>query len=136
MKAATGERPGGGRARRGRGAASRLGQRLVLVAVRRKTLSLLASGLALGAPLAGSALAAGGELDASFGGDGRVRTNFTPWSDAAKAVAIQADGKIVTVGDSKVARLNPDGTLDQSFGSGGRPSRPAFSCCSCCSPFS
>jgi uncharacterized delta-60 repeat protein len=50
-------------------------------------------------------------------------------SDVAIALAIQSDGKIVLAGDSynvndnggldvAVARLNPDGTLDSSFGGG------------------
>jgi uncharacterized delta-60 repeat protein len=47
-----------------------------------------------------------GGLDRSFGGDGTVRTNFSPWSDYANAVAIQDDGKIVAAG--------------QAAGSGGR----------------
>jgi uncharacterized delta-60 repeat protein len=34
-----------------------------------------------------------GTLDASFGGDGRVTTDFTTRLDAAWGVAIQADGK-------------------------------------------
>ena len=47
-----------------------------------------------------------GGLDRSFGGDGTVRTNFSPWGDYANAVAIQSDGKIVAAG--------------QAAGSGGR----------------
>ncbi|MCJ7503167.1 MAG: hypothetical protein MUP80_08935, partial [Acidobacteriia bacterium] len=62
-----------------------------------------------------------GTLDPTFGGSGIVKllhpTSPYPW---AKAVAIQPDGKIVVAGDySLVARYNPDGTLDSSFGSGG-----------------
>ncbi len=77
-----------------------------------------------------------GTLDASFGGGGTVMTDFTPWGDGAKGVAIQADGKIVAAGvaadaagvaadaahPSKfaLARYNSDGTLDASFGGGGK----------------
>ena len=69
-----------------------------------------------------------GTLDASFGGDGKVMTDFTSGSDYAPGVAIQADGKIVVVGtagswpDTKfaLARFNSDGTLDASFGVGGK----------------
>ncbi len=77
-----------------------------------------------------------GTLDASFGGGGKVMTDFTPWGDEAKGVAIQADGKIVAAGvaadaagvaaDSAhpskfaLARYNSDGTLDASFGGGGK----------------
>jgi uncharacterized delta-60 repeat protein len=39
-----------------------------------------------------------GTLDTSFGGDGRVTTNFTADFDAAFALALQADGKIVAAG--------------------------------------
>ena len=45
------------------------------------------------------ALAAPGDLDTTFGGDGLVTTSF-PGSngDSAYAVAIQPDGKIVAAG--------------------------------------
>ena len=39
-----------------------------------------------------------GTLDATFGGDGKVRIDFTSGSGYATGVAIQADGKIVVVG--------------------------------------
>ena len=65
-----------------------------------------------------------GTLDPSFGGDGKVETNFTPWDDHANGVAIQIDGKIVAVGvgNSKfaLARYNPDGTPDTSFDGDGK----------------
>ena len=69
-----------------------------------------------------------GTLDASFGVNGKVRTDFTPWGDGASGVAIQADGRIVVVGtaagqgDTKfaLARYNSDGTLDATFGSNGK----------------
>src|SRR6476620_2327143 len=47
---------------------------------------------------AAPALGAAGDLDPSFGGDGRVATNLTAGNDAANAVAIQADGKVVVAG--------------------------------------
>ena len=70
-----------------------------------------------------------GTLDATFGGDGKVRTDFSAGWDGASGVAVQADGRIVAVGaagqrhdDSKfvLARYNSDGTLDASFGSDGK----------------
>jgi uncharacterized delta-60 repeat protein len=80
--------------------------------------------------------AASGDLDASFGTQGRVVTRFfnnSPfgYSDfaSARALAIQADGKIVAAGYARVldtstgfavARYNPDGSLDPSFGNGGK----------------
>jgi uncharacterized delta-60 repeat protein len=69
---------------------------------------------------------ANGSLDTTFGGDGKVRTNFTAVSDGATGVAIQADGKIVAAGnanggaESALARYNPDGTLDTTFGGDGK----------------
>lgn len=71
-----------------------------------------------------------GSLDTTFGGDGKVGTNFTTRNDFASDVAIQADGKIVAVGRAgsyqysngmfALARYNPDGTLDSTFGGGGK----------------
>ncbi|HEX6183563.1 MAG TPA: hypothetical protein VFZ44_06600 [Pyrinomonadaceae bacterium] len=64
-----------------------------------------------------------GSLDATFGNGGKVTAPMGA-SARAWAVTIQSDGKIVTAGDVAedftVARLNPDGTPDQSFGVGGK----------------
>ena len=75
------------------------------------------------------ALAAPPGLDAGFGTDGVATVSFGG-SDFANGMATAPDGKIVIVGSADsggathlnfaVVRLNPDGTLDQSFGSGGR----------------
>ena len=70
-------------------------------------------------------------LDASFGGDGRITTALGSHDNAAaNALRIQADGKPVAAGyaydgtnDTPVfalVRYNPDGSLDTSFGNGGR----------------
>jgi uncharacterized delta-60 repeat protein len=69
-----------------------------------------------------------GSLDSSFGTGGVVKTSFGNKNDVIKAAAVQADGKIVvggwaTSGSSLVfalARYNANGTLDTSFGSGGK----------------
>jgi uncharacterized delta-60 repeat protein len=67
-----------------------------------------------------------GSLDHSFGGDGRVMTNFGPDAEAAEGVAIQSDGRIVAVGEANyyrtfaLARYLKDGSLDASFGNGGK----------------
>src|SRR5581483_7806589 len=69
-----------------------------------------------------------GSLDTSFGGDGKVLTDFGGSDDEAFGVAIQADGKIVVAGfsdvngdfDFAIVRYNPDGSLDNTFGSGGK----------------
>jgi uncharacterized delta-60 repeat protein len=75
--------------------------------------------------------AAAGDLDPTFGTGGMVTTDINRSTDIAQAVAVQADGKLVVVGqtykhndfsgeDFVVTRYNTDGTLDNSFGSGGR----------------
>jgi uncharacterized delta-60 repeat protein len=94
--------------------------------------AILALGLILGLAFGltrGVSYAADGDLDPSFSGDGLVNTNFYNTEDEARAVAIQADGKIVAVGtthiggtnyDFSVARYNPNGSLDNSFDGDGR----------------
>ena len=72
--------------------------------------------------------AAAGDLDPTFGTDGKVITDFSG-SCGALGVAIQSDGKILTAGvaydatgnwDFALARYNIDGTLDATFGSDGK----------------
>ena len=75
-----------------------------------------------------SAQAAPGDLDTSFGTGGKVVTDFGAGNDYAAAVAIQPNGKIVAGGDAQigstlgfaVARYNANGSLDSSFGTGGK----------------
>jgi len=76
--------------------------------------------------------AATGDLDPTFGGAGTVTTDFGDSFDAANAVALQSDGKIVAAGttikgspsvftqDFAVARYNTNGSLDTGFGAGGK----------------
>jgi uncharacterized delta-60 repeat protein len=72
-----------------------------------------------------------GSLDPTFGGDGVVRTSIGS-QDAAYSAVIQADGKIVAAGftrivctpsgcdnDFALVRYNADGSLDTGFGNGG-----------------
>lgn len=71
-----------------------------------------------------------GSLDSGFGSGGLAMATFYYWEQAdVRAVAIQPDGKIVVGGSAAgqfvLARFNPDGTLDGTFGSGG-VARPAF----------
>jgi uncharacterized delta-60 repeat protein len=76
-----------------------------------------------------------GMLDATFGGDGKVATNFTRFDDRADELAIQLDGKIILAGTANyfssrarfaVARYNVDGTLDSSFGGDGKVTTEFF----------
>ena len=68
-----------------------------------------------------------GSPDPSFGDDGYVETHV---GSSADAVAMQPNGKVVVAGSSPttnsnfqsafaLARYNPDGSLDSSFGTGG-----------------
>lgn len=57
-----------------------------------------------------------GSLDGGFGSGGKL----TSASSAARAVALQADGRIVVVGGKTLSRFNADGTPDTSFGTAGR----------------
>lgn len=68
-----------------------------------------------------------GRLDESFDTDGKVTTDFDSKGETANAVALQSGGKIVVAGlrgdvvdDTILARYNEDGSLDDSFGSGGK----------------
>jgi uncharacterized delta-60 repeat protein len=70
-----------------------------------------------------------GSLDPTFGSGGKVVTDLGTGNDSAEALALQPDGKIVVAGhalasagnfDFAVARYNPDGSLDATFGSGGK----------------
>jgi uncharacterized delta-60 repeat protein len=72
-----------------------------------------------------------GVLDPTFGQGGRVVSDFGE-DEEGLAVRVQADGKIVVAGDHStdwynprnslgmVVRYQPDGTLDPTFGTGGR----------------
>jgi uncharacterized delta-60 repeat protein len=76
------------------------------------------------------AQAAAGDLDPTFGSAGMLTTDLRRSTDIANAVAVQADGKLVVVGqtyrnndysdeDFVVVRYNIDGTVDNTFGSRG-----------------
>jgi uncharacterized delta-60 repeat protein len=71
---------------------------------------------------------ADGHPDPGFNSTGVETTDIAGRGDVANAVAVQADGKIVVVGEAEtipsffdfaVVRYNPNGTLDQSFGGDG-----------------
>jgi uncharacterized delta-60 repeat protein len=91
---------------------------------------LVTAGLAFGAAGFDFGLVrynADGSVDSGFGTGGRVTTDFAGGFDQANALAVQADGKLVAAGftqgagvDFVLARYNPDGSLDSSFGTGGQ----------------
>ena len=61
-----------------------------------------------------------GDLDPSFGVNGIVITDNSTGADNIEELAVQPDGKIIAVGLSGLARFNADGSLDSTFGTGGR----------------
>ncbi len=70
-----------------------------------------------------------GSQDAAFGNGGLATVDFGSFLQSARSVLIQSDGKLIAVGypdtessdsDFLTARLNTDGTLDSSFGVGGK----------------
>ena len=71
---------------------------------------------------------AAGALDPSFGTGGTVTTAIGSFYDHVRALLVQPDGKILAAGGSydgseyevALVRYNPDGSLDSSFGSGGK----------------
>ena len=77
-----------------------------------------------------------GSLDQSFGAGGKLTTDFSGSTDTAYRLAIQTDGALVLAGltfdrssnsdDFAVARYDPDGSLDQSFGAGGKQTTDFF----------
>jgi uncharacterized delta-60 repeat protein len=68
-----------------------------------------------------------GTLDATFGAGGVVVTGLERLTGYASSIALQQDGKIVLAGSEgrgalwtfAIVRLNPNGTLDITFGTGG-----------------
>ncbi|MBK6902680.1 MAG: T9SS type A sorting domain-containing protein [Saprospirales bacterium] len=64
-----------------------------------------------------------GELDASFGENGLMKIEIGHYLAKCHALALQPDGKLVLGGiafnDRFLARVNPDGGLDLTFGEGG-----------------
>jgi uncharacterized delta-60 repeat protein len=70
-----------------------------------------------------------GAPDTSFSGDGAATFRFPQGNASGYGVAVQPDGKIVMVGEvdpanevsnPAVIRVNPNGTLDKTFGDKGR----------------
>lgn len=70
-----------------------------------------------------------GSLDTTFDGDGKATVSFGTNGDYGQSVVIQNDGKIIIAGNTTIlglntdfalARFNTDGTLDNTFGVGGK----------------
>ena len=102
--------------------------------------SLFVMGICCLAPAYAGGTPSAGSLDVTFNIDGIVTTDLGYVIDVASATAIQSDGKIVAAGfknayvpphavgqtpvpwaaDFALARYNTDGSLDTSFGTGGK----------------
>jgi len=73
-------------------------------------------------------LTASGTVDTSFNGTGKAFVTMGSSSSTLESVVVQPDGKIVVAGNCTVssaprwcvARIMPDGTMDASFGAGGK----------------
>jgi uncharacterized delta-60 repeat protein len=70
-----------------------------------------------------------GSLDPTFGTDGKVVASVTQFTDVANTIAVQFDGRIIVAGTAEdgalnarfgAVRLNPNGSLDSSFGTDGK----------------
>src|SRR5581483_1437632 len=82
-------------------------------------------------------LLSNGSPDTTFVNRGTTIMAFTDFINTPNAVAIQADGKIVVAGETQssdgsvnrfaVARFNSNGTLDTTFGVGGKVTTEFFS---------
>lgn len=76
---------------------------------------------------------ADGVLDSSFGSGGKVALDFAGASEWVNGIAITGDGKIIAVGPAQtatgqsvnfaLARFNTNGSIDTSFGQGGKSSQ-------------
>jgi uncharacterized delta-60 repeat protein len=100
-------------------------------------LALLGDGRILAAGKAGNDFAlarylSNGTIDTSFGTAGKVTTAFEFVQPTVYALAVQGDGRIVAAGGSEyslaLARYQGDGSLDLSFGSGGKITAVATRC--------
>src|SRR5207302_67009 len=115
--------PSGRKLGRGRKEGGPMSRAIRLVPI----LALLLVQLAIAAP----AHAAAGQLDTSFGGDGKVTTHFASTRlERAAEVAVEAIRTVVEVVTTAaafgtdagfaLARYNPDGSLDTTFGGDGK----------------
>ena len=96
--------------------------------------ALVMLGLAMLPIASADAASPAGTLDTAFGTNGIVQTDFAANSDVARSVVEQPDGKLVVASittnllnqvansDFGLARYNPDGSLDSTFGTGGKVS--------------
>jgi uncharacterized delta-60 repeat protein len=96
--------------------------RVVLVQTNAKI--VVAGGGAAASSFCVARLRSNGALDTTFGSGGKRVIDFGGANESVYGAALQPDGKIVVAGDSDlrvaVARLNPNGSLDTTFSTGGK----------------
>ncbi|MBV9960386.1 MAG: FG-GAP repeat protein [Acidobacteria bacterium] len=89
-------------------------------------MTILAGALLLAGAIAALAV---GNLDRTFGSNGKTVTPIGTSADRGHAVALQPDGKAIVAGASvasgnffhtSLTRYNANGTLDETFGTGGK----------------
>jgi uncharacterized delta-60 repeat protein len=65
-----------------------------------------------------------GQLDSTFGVGGKATVDFSGSGDQARSVLLRSNGQIILVGFTPgtigLARLNSNGSLDTTFGQGGK----------------
>lgn len=97
--------------------------------------SIITASLIFAFPFFSNVHAAPGDPDPTFDSDGKTMTAVSGNRDEARDVVVQTDGKIVVLGDSRsgsgettndfsLVRYNADGSLDTSFGTGGKVISP------------
>lgn len=109
------------------GAGSALGAAVTLAGNRIAVVGEYSESTPTGADFATALFTTTGSLDSTFDGDGKRLDEPGSARSRAAGVAIQPDGKIVLGGfggynslNFSVARLQTDGSLDSSFGQGGK----------------
>ena len=76
-------------------------------------------GTLCGAAVHTAVLPSDSALDPTFGAHGIVVQDFGATEDVLDDTAIQADGGLIGVGNGRLARFRPNGSLDPAFGNGG-----------------
>lgn len=85
----------------------------------RCSIATMLIGTLCGAAVHTAVLQSDSALDPTFGAHGIVLQDFGATEDVLDDTAIQADGGIIGVGNGRLARFRPNGSLDPAFGDGG-----------------
>ena len=85
----------------------------------RYSIATMVIGTLCGAAVHTAVLPSDSALDPTFGAHGIVVQDFGATEDVLDDTAIQADGGLIGVGNGRLARFRPNGSLDSAFGNGG-----------------